>query len=570
MTKKRSIIFFWILVLVPTLIMGAVALNLLRHEQERIDRSKSDALNRQAETIAQTIHLTLEGVRDNMIKSLMALPQDRVKESLMLWERSNPLVRNIFIYSTVNGLIYPEKGLISTSEERQFMSRYDGLLTGRSTFEVSDRVVDNESLTNESARPYPKIVNKLSSRRQLESLSRVDQSTLAASPEPTMLPDKVKNDRSTPRSGWLPWFYENRLSILVWVRPTDSDPYYGIELELMTLLSRLVVDFPALNTETSALVLIDGSQRHIHQSGRLVLDSSVRPDSWIRVSALLPHWQIGIFYDSNQKGAKKGFLVLSLLILGVFIVAILSGGVLLTRAALKSQKDARQKTSFVSSVSHELKTPLTSIRMYAELLQSGRIKDGEKKNNYLSVIVTESERLTRLINNVLDFSRLEQKKKKYHFHQINMETLLKEIIETHKIRIQSHELEIITEIEKADYWIKTDRDALEQVVVNLIDNSIKYAGDGAYIKFVLVRKSRSEIWLKVCDDGPGIPANQKDRVFEKFYRIDNSLAAARSGSGLGLSIARQILKDLGGDLVLDEEINKGSCFTARIRDYGSI
>jgi len=203
----------------------------------------------------------------------------------------------------------------------------------------------------------------------------------------------------------------------------------------------------------------------------------------------------------------------------------------LTRMTLQNMKDARQKTSFVSSVSHELKTPLTSIRMYAELLLSKRIKDANKIQTYLSVIVSESERLTRLINNVLAFGKLEQGKKTYHLTIFEMDRLLDQMIQSHSIRIENQGIEIILQIEEGNYKVKTDRDAIEQVILNLVDNALKYADKG------------------------------------KFIKVDNSLTTKQPGSGLGLSIARQILRDLEGDLFFEPMPGSGSCFTARIKNH---
>jgi signal transduction histidine kinase len=282
----------------------------------------------------------------------------------------------------------------------------------------------------------------------------------------------------------------------------------------------------------------------------------------------MPHWQIAVFVDDRGIGSTRGFLYVSILLLGIFIAAIVSGGILLTRLTLQNMKDARQKTSFVSSVSHELKTPLTSIRMYAELLLSKRVTDANKIQTYLSVIVNESGRLTRLINNVLDFGKLEQGKKTYHLTLFKIDRFLYQMIDDHSIRINSQGLDIVTEVKKGDYTVKTDRDAMEQVVLNLLDNALKYAGDGTFIKFVLDKEGAC-ICLKICDDGPGIPTAQQDMIFEKFHRLDSSLTSNQPGSGLGLSIARQILRDLQGDLFCDSIPGNGSCFTVRINPHGS-
>jgi signal transduction histidine kinase len=204
--------------------------------------------------------------------------------------------------------------------------------------------------------------------------------------------------------------------------------------------------------------------------------------------------------------------------------------------------------------------------MSAELLLSGRIADVKKKDHYLSVIVSESERLTRLINNVLDFGKLEQGKKHYRLTTVEVDRFLTQLIEAHRVRIAAQGLRIITRLAPGDFTIRTDRDALEQVVLNLMDNVLKYAGTGEYIQFVLARQARAVV-LTICDDGPGIPKDLREKVFEKFFRVDSSLTATQPGSGLGLSISRRILRDLGGDLYLEPGKETGCCFIARITDH---
>jgi len=334
----------------------------------------------------------------------------------------------------------------------------------------------------------------------------------------------------------------------------------------MTLLSRLIVDFPKISENNAALVLMDGNGNFMHQFGTMIVDPEAKPVEVISISSLLPHWRIAVFIYDKGFASTKGFLYLSTILLAIFIAAIISGGILLTRLTLSNMKDARQKTSFVSSVSHELKTPLTSIRMYAELLLSKRVKDKDKIETYLSTIVNESGRLTRLINNVLDFGKLEQGSKKYQLENVEIDRFLEQIIKTHSIRIKNQDLEIKTLIEEGDYTAKTDRDAMEQVILNLLDNALKYAGQGKFIEFVL-KKEDAFIVLKICDDGPGIPKEHQHRIFDKFHRIDNSLTSQQPGSGLGLSIAQQIMKDLGGDLCLEPMSPNGTCFIIRIKDH---
>lgn len=555
MTSKRSIIIFWALFLVPTLIITGIAFRLLSHEQERINRSAMQALSERAKTISETIHITVEAVQENLTQSLLDIDHDNLQKTLLVWEETNPLVRNIFIYQKDRELEYPVRGMESTLDERRFIARYDSLFSGRMKFDFNEDFSKDESKIKDTAE---------SSRQKLVALSRVVQKSPVS--EQKALPSTEQERQFIEKSGWIPWFSENRLHILGWVQKNGNGPVYGIELELMALLSRLVVDFPELPEKEVALLLMDGNGNFMHQSGRMTLDPKEKPAAVVSVSNLLPHWQIGVFVDSKGFGSTRGFLYVSVMLLSIFIIAIVSGGVLLTRLTLQNMKDARQKTSFVSSVSHELKTPLTSIRMYAELLLSKRIKDTNKTQTYLSVIVNESERLTRLINNVLAFGKLEQGKKTYHLTTFEIDRLLGQMIQAHSIRIENQGIEIIQQIEEGNYKVRTDRDAIEQVILNLVDNALKYADKGKFIKFVL-EKDGSFILLKICDDGPGIPKAQQEMVFEKFHRADNSLTSKQPGSGLGLSIARQILRDLEGDLFFDPMPGHGSCFTARIKNH---
>ena len=602
MTSKRTIFLFWALFLVPTLIVAALALRLLLHEQERLNRSALLSLSQQAQTVADAIHVTVQAVQDNMGISLLQLSPAHRLEQLKSWEASNPLVRNVFIKYKNKKLTYPEPGMASTPEERRFIARYEALFSDRLPFDFNDMMSKNEvgiPMSPGTLPPEDSDYKGTSSGKmkttpgaednnlQQRPAARKNLLALSRSPQPAMSQQKMATmpgeiapvspgKAMEKKTGWIPWFSGNRLFILGWAQQQNNGPVFGVELELMTLLSRLVVDFPQLPDDNAALVLMDGNTHAMHQAGRLEIPPGTKPRTSIAISPLLPHWSIAVFVQKKGVASTRGFLYLSWILLGIFLVSIISGGTLLTRLTLKNIEDARQKTSFVSSVSHELKTPLTSIRMYAELLQSKRITDPEKKEHYLSVMVTETHRLTRLINNVLDFGKLEQGKKQYHITSFDLGQLLGQIIDAHSIRIHNQGLKIIRQFTTGDinqsnrFTINSDADALEQVIINLMDNALKYAHNGSFIQFALeIETPATEdqiILLKVCDDGPGIPATHHTAIFEKFHRVDNSLTATHPGSGLGLSISRKILRDLGGDLVLEPgPAGSGCCFTARIK-----
>ncbi len=574
MGSRRTIILFWVMFLLPAVLLAAGAFKLLLLEQDRIAQRSADALADRAMAACESFHLIIEAIEANMTRSLTGIDPARLEQTLTLWEGQNPLVRNVFVYHPGKGLGYPVSGMAATSEERQFSARYAPLFSGDVPFGFNSRA-DEARLTR--ARTDSKEEKTAARFEQSDQTADASKQSLLA------LSKAVENQRITeagvsrtlpekPLSGWIPWFSENRLYILGWVRLPEQGPasgpasetIYGVELEWMTILSRLIADFPKVDQEGAALVLMDGFGNRIHQAGPLEVSPSLNPVREIPVSRLVPHWHMAVFLDPGKAGSGRQFLVLSLTLVGILLIAIISAGILVTRMTLEKIKDARQKTSFVSSVSHELKTPLTSIRMYAELLLYKRTASEDKQHQYLSVIVDESSRLTRLINNVLDFSRLEQGRKHYQYQRVDMAAFLKEFISVHAVRIEKSGLEILTRISDGRYMVSTDRDALEQVILNLVDNALKYAGNGRFIKFCL-KKDQNHIRLMVQDDGPGIEKAHRERIFEKFYRADNSLTAARPGSGLGLGIARQIMADLGGDLSLLPESGHGASFVIRIK-----
>jgi signal transduction histidine kinase len=201
--------------------------------------------------------------------------------------------------------------------------------------------------------------------------------------------------------------------------------------------------------------------------------------------------------------------------------------------------------------------------MYAELLSEARVSDDTKRGRYLGVIVKESERLTRLVNNVLDFSRLEQSRKQYHPVELDLAATVDAVLENQSVRLREAGLELKREYAQEPILVHTDRDALEQVLLNLIDNAVKYASAGGELTVQLETRGR-HAHLHILDRGPGIPTRHARRIFDKFHRVDDSLTASQPGSGLGLSIARRLLQDQHGDLRYRPRANGGTCFTVSL------
>lgn len=554
--SKRAIIFYWLLLLIPTAVITIMAVGLLHGESERLKQAAVNTLTDQARLLADTLQVTVADLKTDFMKSLAEMSSwDRVHE-LGLWRQQNFLVRNVFVWDEKKGLRYPRVGLGATEEEKGFAARYGPFFSGRMAWPVAEDEKPTLAQTvSESKKPS-------SLGKSLDGLMAMRQQTAQMAPQVSIAsqPDLAAHNLREGGSGWIPWFTENRLHILGWMRPPSGGMVYGLELELMALLSLLVPNFDFSRPDV-VFALLDGNGGVLHQTAGKAVESGMKPDIAISLSPHLPHWQVAVFYGPDMALAAGGrqFLLLGSLLLIIFVTAVLAGGALLTVQAVKSQRDARQKTSFVSNVSHELKTPLTSIRMYAELLESGRVKEAAKRQKYLKVITDESQRLTRLVNNVLDFSRLEQGRKTYRKQTLDLKAYLKELFEGQKMRLDTAGIKIEWELPDETIIVESDRDALDQVFLNLIDNCIKYAADGGLLS-VKMALQKETVRVSFGDRGPGVPRLFRQKIFERFQRVDESLTTAKPGSGLGLSIARRLIRDQGGDLWYEKRNRGGSLF----------
>lgn len=250
------------------------------------------------------------------------------------------------------------------------------------------------------------------------------------------------------------------------------------------------------------------------------------------------------------------YLLALLLILGV----TLFGAYLLWRDVRREVRMAEMRSQFVSSVSHELKTPLTAIRMFAETMRMGRSKDPKTHTEYLDTIVNESQRLTRLLNNVLDFSKIEQGKRIYHPEQASLYAIIQSAARAmeYPLSQQGFALEVKTEEGLPDVCV--DRDAIEQAVLNLLHNAVKYSGESRDIGLSL-QKKENHAMIKVVDHGIGIAPQEQQKIFDKFYRVPSPENERIVGTGLGLALVSHIVEAHLGRLEIESTLGKGSTFS---------
>jgi signal transduction histidine kinase len=266
------------------------------------------------------------------------------------------------------------------------------------------------------------------------------------------------------------------------------------------------------------------------------------------------------FQGTSVEALGRTWMHQSFLILGILSLLIIGGLVLTKHIVSKEMALARLKSDFVSNVSHELRTPLALIRLYAETLELGRISTPEKKQEYYRIIRKESERLTSLINNILDFSRIEAGRKEYEFRETNIAELVHNTLDSYRYQIEQQGFVFDESIDSDLPAVRVDREAIARALVNLVNNALKYSTDEKFLGVKLYRANGS-VKLEVSDHGIGITRREQSKIFEKFYRTGDPLVHNTKGSGLGLSLVRHITQAHGGDIAVESTPGKGSKFT---------
>jgi signal transduction histidine kinase len=269
---------------------------------------------------------------------------------------------------------------------------------------------------------------------------------------------------------------------------------------------------------------------------------------------------LGIKFQGTSVEAMGRSFVRRSFILLCILTLLTIGGLLLTKHVVsKEMALARLKSDFVSNVSHELRTPLALIRLYAETLELGRITTREKKQQYYRIVRKESERLTALINNILDFSRIEAGRKEYEFRETDIGDLVHNTLDSYRYQIESQGFAFEEKIDDNLPPVVVDREAIARAVVNLVNNALKYSADDKFLGVKLYRDNGS-VKLEVVDHGIGIARRDQAKIFEKFYRTGDPLVHNTKGSGLGLSLVRHITEAHGGEIEVDSTPGKGSKF----------
>ena len=491
--KRPNTITAVLLIAAPALVLGWGAARQLRDDIVRGDRFMDEVLV--DGKIVAPLQSVVEQAKLAAQRAVESLPLSATADEFAAVAQTNAVVRNVFSWKS-GEIVYPlEKG--STQEERRFRDRYVTLFDDGfkdPVDEMGQRIPSASSFT------------------------------------------------------WRTWYEGDRLSFIGWMRQGDGE-VRGVELETVKVLSEFLSVIKRNLPNGLAVELRDGFGKCV------VRTRAHRPEEMSPELALdigLPGYTLAVWRVVPRSHALRYLTTL----LPPFLALVL-GGVLLVLEITRERRESMLKTGFVSNVSHELKTPLTAVRLSAEMLREGRVKE-EAQARYLEVIVRESERLTRLVDNVLDFGRLERGRRKFNLEARDVNELLS-VAEAQRPRVEAAGLTLMVRSAPMPVMRTFDLDAVGQVLVNLIDNAVKYAASGKMVEVSV--SERGEI--TVADRGPGIAAKHRSRIFERFYRCDDSITAKSSGSGLGLSIASRLMAGMGGKLVFAPRAGGGAVFTIK-------
>lgn len=292
--------------------------------------------------------------------------------------------------------------------------------------------------------------------------------------------------------------------------------------------------------------------------------SSANELSTLRDFPGFPRWSIRMTYsgeamaDDVFASRRAAYLVAFVLIAGILV----SGLIFTLRTIGRELELARMKSDFVSTVSHEFKSPLTAIRQLAEMLRAGRVASEEHRTRYYEVLLEQSERLSLLVDNVLDFARAEAGRRPLVLEAVNPADLVQEVVGDARQRVAHENFNIRTVLEPGLPHTRLDRYAFRQALGNLIDNAVKYSGESREI-IVGGSRSNGDLVVSVQDFGIGLEAEQLSRVFDRFYRGGQELTRRVKGTGLGLALVKQVVEAHGGNVEVESEAGRGSIFSMR-------
>ena len=593
--KSRSLILIILIVLLPTGLLTWFGMRIARDEKSMTEQRFRSVMEQRLQDVNRLIERQFSET-ERRLQRVTAIDDFSVEE-LRERIRSTPQVTQVFVLTPNGQLLYPNPASSLNGSEQSFLRQAARMFTERdlqnavalaeatgrlgdfspspesyvSPPEKVDSAMDAQSAAQNPADPIQLIET---AQDKAASKAGVVMSRKVAEPFTEMQSQAVGTSGLLSSSGWFVWYWDRGLNLVYWQR-RPSGHLVGASLERSRWISDVISVLPETESGSASVDRVTSSFRVVNAAAETVYDwgpeieEKAVPFCEIPVAAPLASWRLQCFVPGDQLLAGTGRSAMVTLATGLsaFTLTLVVLAWLLYRDYARDIREATQQVSFVNQVSHELKTPLTNIRMYAELLErdldAAEQEVSARPRQRLAVITSEAQRLTRLIGNVLTFARQKRKTLEPRPCNTNVAALVRQIVDRFTPSLTEHG--IVVKVEgHAEHNLKLDPDFVEQILGNLINNVERYAASG---KSLIVRcaTTESRVTIDVIDAGPGIAAHQRANVFRPFSRISNDLRAS-TGTGIGLSIARDLARLHDGDVRLLESA-QGCWFCA---DLGSL
>jgi len=524
--RKRLILILAVIVLLPLIVLIGFGIQLAHREQEQIESRYNKLLRERLHDINKNVDSLVRKLERELSQNLEvdSFNTDILRERT----RNSRLIRQIFVLGLDGRLIYPQQNAMLSQQEQKFLTRTSQLWDSGELFWSPPE-------TNQQAHKNQR--SKISVQQQTQSF------------------------------GWHTWFWGEGLHLIFWVRRPDAN-IIGAEVERSAMIADIIGKLPAADYNGSPLadgrvVLTDARNKTIYQWGDYAPPANTMPavsipaphpfDAWNFHYYIQPSAAVGNLGRSSIFNIASGLIVLTL--------ALSALAIYFYRESSRDIRLAAQRVTFVNQVSHELKTPLTNIRLYAELLEQHIPEHIPRIRKYVDILVAETHRLSRMINNVLTFAKQRHNKLQIQLQPTSIDRLFDDIITAFTPAFNSRRIKLAVD-NSINQKIMMDADKVEQILGNLINNVDKYAKNARNLSITSKLEDDFTV-ITLCDDGPGIPPDKQELIFQPFVRLSNKLSDGVSGTGIGLTIARRLARMHGGDLTIIPS-QQGACFMLRL------
>lgn len=587
--KLRPVILISLIIVLPLAALTWAVLHIARTEQVVVQQRFRDLMEDRLQDVNAIVRDYFEAV-GRSLEQLTAIDKFD-PEQLRAINRSEPRLLQLFVLNPDGQLLHPDPSTDLNATERLFLIQAAKMFTGQ---DLKDAILRSEQLAGVSPAEQQATARSRSSVPLADSLPpttaipfpagdstvRPELSAQEAVPQQQMVQEAYQSGpvqnltAFAASSGWFIWYWDRGLNLIYWQR-RPSGHIVGCALErarwMADLIGRLpeTVDSGSSNLQSiqTRVRLVNSSADSVYQWGTFEPTPDARPLCEVPLAVPLASWRLQCFVPLAQLTAGTGQGIYLSLLAGLLamIAALAVIAFLFVREYSRDMREASQQVSFVNQVSHELKTPLTNIRMYAELLdrdlEQVPSEQALKARSRLEVILSEGQRLSRLIGNVLTFARQKRKTLQVQLRPVVPDQFIDQILDRFRPAFTDQQIEVVFN-GGADSQLLLDPDFLEQILGNLISNVEKYAASGGLLN-VASRIDDGVLTVDVRDRGPGIESSKREDIFEPFARGASDLSYA-AGTGIGLSIARELARLHGGDVVLLES-EQGCWFHATIR-----